>query len=568
MNNQYHQSPYQQPPYYPYGAAGYVGVWQAQPPGQYIAQAPPTPQAGQQPHPAQPAGQPPVTPQTAGSAEAGPSHISSTGSATGTPVDLDDDDDDRDGNPFNDVLWDRAQRYTDEGVAQLRAKWQTEFANKPMPPPPPEVFETKEQAIDSCKRFARENGYKLTIAHSNRDKSGTINRILMNCQYGGKYRNIHHLNPEARIRNRTSRKTGCPMKIRIQKRRFSSEWVLCISNASHNHASDKVHTVVGPAEFPDLEASLHEWHLSELAKGEVVHGNTLKSRALALFAEMPQYHGKEPPNLDRKWLDQYRIRYNLPGRPIRPPGPPDLVDWNDADAVAAATNVPMAKRTRENMAFAGLESAFEEPALLRAVQGNVKEYMSRYDGSHDWDHILRVLSICKKIVRKENSPFGPMAYDPKLVYLAAMCHDLGDHKYAKPGENLDNQIAELLLENGANPELALKVQLVARNVSFSNEVKNPRMMKAVLDQHPELGVVQDADRLDAIGAIGIGRTFTFTGASKPDGSMLETIDHFKEKLERLESMMKTETGRQLARERTERLQMFRQWWDEEYEIAE
>lgn len=119
-----------------------------------------------------------------------------------------------------------------------------------------------------------------------------------------------------------------------------------------------------------------------------------------------------------------------------------------------------------------------------------------------------------------------------------MCHDLGDHKYAKPGENLDNQIAELLLENGATPELALKVQLVARNVSFSNEVKNPRMMKAVLDQHPELGVVQDADRLDAIGAIGIGRTFTFTGASQPERSMLETIDHFKEKLERLESMMK------------------------------
>lgn len=125
-----------------------------------------------------------------------------------------------------------------------------------------------------------------------------------------------------------------------------------------------------------------------------------------------------------------------------------------------------------------------------------------------------------------------------MLIMKRMCHDLGDHKYAKPGENLDNQIAELLLENGATPELALKVQLVARNVSFSNEVKNPRMMKAVLDQHPELGVVQDADRLDAIGAIGIGRTFTFTGASQPERSMLETIDHFKEKLERLESMMK------------------------------
>ena len=109
-------------------------------------------------------------------------------------------------------------------------------------------------------------------------------------------------------------------------------------------------------------------------------------------------------------------------------------------------------------------------------------------------------------------------------------------------------------------------------------------MKAVLDQHPELGIVQDADRLDAIGAIGVGRTFAFTGAKMPGRSMTETIEHFHDKLERLHCMMKvcihtdkqprpqltplqTNTGKQLARERTDRLETFRRWWDEEYEIT-
>lgn len=439
-----------------------------------------------------------------------------------------------------------------------------------MPPPPPEVFDNKEDAIESAKKFAKQHGYTLIIGHSFKDNQGNANRMLMKCQYGGKVRSIHTNTPELRQRNRVSRKTGCPMKIRLQRRRYSTEWVLCITEATHNHASDKGFSTVGPSEYPDLEAALHDWHMGELGRGEVVHGNTLKSKALALYAEMPQYRGHGPPNLDRRWLDQYRLRFNLPGRTSRPPGPPELVDWTDAEAAAAA-GAPighLGPRTREHIAFSGLETVFEDTALLQSIKTTVRDYMSRYDSSHDWDHILRVVSIVKRILRKEMQPFGPLSCNPQVAYLAAMCHDLGDHKYAKPDENVDNQIAELLLESGASAELALKVQLIARNVSFSNEVKNPRMMKAVLDQHPELAIVQDADRLDAIGAIGIGRTFAFTGAQKPDSSMSETIDHFKEKLERLESMMKTNTGKEIARERTTRLQQFRQWWEEEYAVIE
>lgn len=63
-------------------------------------------------------------------------------------------------------------------------------------------------------------------------------------------------------------------------------------------------------------------------------------------------------------------------------------------------------------------------------------------------------------------------------------------------------------------------------------------MKAVMDQHPELAIVQDADRLDAIGAVGIGRTFTYNGAKQSDEGMQGVLKHFTDKLERLEQMMK------------------------------
>lgn len=76
-----------------------------------------------------------------------------------------------------------------------------------------------------------------------------------------------------------------------------------------------------------------------------------------------------------------------------------------------------------------------------------------------------------------------------------------------------------------------------------------------------VAIVQDADRLDAIGAVGIGRTFAFGGAK--GRTLGDTLDHFDEKLLLLEGMMKTETGRKLAKERAERLRTFASWWEDE-----
>jgi uncharacterized protein len=73
--------------------------------------------------------------------------------------------------------------------------------------------------------------------------------------------------------------------------------------------------------------------------------------------------------------------------------------------------------------------------------------------------------------------------------------------------------------------------------------------------------VQDSDRLDAIGAVGIGRTFAFGGAR--NRGMQDTVQHFDDKLLRLESMMKTGTGKKLAATKTERMRTFVTWWNEE-----
>jgi len=119
-----------------------------------------------------------------------------------------------------------------------------------------------------------------------------------------------------------------------------------------------------------------------------------------------------------------------------------------------------------------------------------------------------------------------------------LLHDVGDKKYIQPGEDAEVVVCKLLLENGVSQALAMRVQTVVKHVSFSAEKKQPEAVQMILETHPELAVVQDADRLDAIGAIGIGRTFTFGGAKRPEGGMQGTIDHFHEKLELLETMMK------------------------------
>ncbi|KAL8405190.1 hypothetical protein RB594_009915 [Gaeumannomyces avenae] len=201
--------------------------------------------------------------------------------------------------------------------------------------------------------------------------------------------------------------------------------------------------------------------------------------------------------------------------------------------------------------------------LMADVTAYVEEYMSHYDGSHDFNHIKRVVALSRSILAEERELAASrgVVYDETLIELGALLHDVGDKKYIQPGQDHTTLVRDVLLQKGADPALAARVQDLVLHVSFSSEKKDPTKVVAKVAELPELAVVQDADRLDAIGAVGVGRCFAFTGAR--GGTLDNAIEHFVEKLELLGGMMKTEAGRRMARRRTERLVEFRGWWAEE-----
>ncbi|KAK3070907.1 hypothetical protein LTR53_009615 [Teratosphaeriaceae sp. CCFEE 6253] len=209
---------------------------------------------------------------------------------------------------------------------------------------------------------------------------------------------------------------------------------------------------------------------------------------------------------------------------------------------------------------------FESSSLYHGVYTYVQEYMSRYDPSHDFDHILRVLALSKHILAQEQISNPHIQYQRQAIMLAALLHDVGDRKYIQPGETSSQLIQTVLAKNGCPPKFSAKVALIVEHVSYSSEIKRPQLVSAMCAAHPELGIVQDADRLDSIGAVGVGRVFAYGAAKCPERGLEGSIEHFVEKLERVEGMIKTETGRRMAGERTRRLREFRGWWEEELRL--
>ena len=201
----------------------------------------------------------------------------------------------------------------------------------------------------------------------------------------------------------------------------------------------------------------------------------------------------------------------------------------------------------------------------------VKGVLSGAEGGHDWWHILRVWNLSKHIAESEE-------VDSYVVELGALLHDIADSKFHDGDEELGPEKArDFLFSINVEEKVIRHIENIVENISF----KGGKLKQTF--KSPELDVIQDADRLDALGAIGIARTFNYGGfknreiynpAIKPDLNMSKeeyknstapSINHFHEKLLLLKDRMNTETGRKLASKRhdfmVEYLNEFYREWD-------
>ncbi|KAK9803661.1 hypothetical protein WJX72_009151 [[Myrmecia] bisecta] len=216
--------------------------------------------------------------------------------------------------------------------------------------------------------------------------------------------------------------------------------------------------------------------------------------------------------------------------------------------------------------------------LATQAERFVKQELSTHDGSHDWWHVDRVRKLALELAREE----GLSDDQKRTVEIAALLHDVRDWKYSGSETAGKDAVQEFLDAQGVEADLAQQILQIIAGVGFKDELaRAPRQVS------PELAVVQDADRLDAIGAIGIARCFTFGGrfnrmlhdpAVPPRVGLTKqqytnrtveqtTINHFYEKLLTLKGKMKTASGRRRAEQRHAFMEAFLKQFDAEW-VAE
>tara|TARA_B100001063_G_C16739464_1_gene543931 strand:- start:1001 stop:1645 length:645 start_codon:yes stop_codon:yes gene_type:complete len=193
--------------------------------------------------------------------------------------------------------------------------------------------------------------------------------------------------------------------------------------------------------------------------------------------------------------------------------------------------------------------------LVKAIQEKVKAFFENKEGSHDWEHIKRVWKLSIYLQKKEGG-------NKELIELCALLHDVSDHKYNGGDFSLGGDVAkQWIIDAGGSEALAHQVAIIVPKISFKGA-------KVEDEELPIEGrIVRDADRLDAIGAIGVARAFAYGGSknrplysegikpvmheNKEDylNSKSHTINHFYEKLLKIKGRMDTNTAKELAHTR-------------------
>ncbi|OYU80944.1 MAG: phosphohydrolase [Flavobacterium sp. BFFFF1] len=204
----------------------------------------------------------------------------------------------------------------------------------------------------------------------------------------------------------------------------------------------------------------------------------------------------------------------------------------------------------------------EDTTLIQTTISFVKEKLKDAEGGHDWFHIERVYKNSLLIAKDEKC-------DLLIVQLGALLHDIADSKFHGGDENVGPETARTFLEGqGVDESTMVQVISIIENISFKGGNFEKKFDSI------ELQIVQDADRLDAIGAIGVARTFNYGGFKNrpiynPDiqpvlnmskdaykNNTAPTLNHFYEKLLLLKDKMNTSTGKKLAQQRHEFMESF------------
>lgn len=203
-----------------------------------------------------------------------------------------------------------------------------------------------------------------------------------------------------------------------------------------------------------------------------------------------------------------------------------------------------------------------QETIIKKTIDFVKEVLYDAEGGHDWWHIYRVWKLSKHIAQTED-------VDNFVVELGALLHDIADSKFYDGDEEAGPRKArEFLNSVDVEEEIIIHIENIISNISFKGG-KHVQKFKS-----PELDVIQDADRLDAMGAIGVARTFNYGGHKgreiynpeiKPNLNMTKeeyknsnapTINHFYEKLLLLKDRMNTNTGKSIAEHRHKYMEKF------------
>lgn len=215
----------------------------------------------------------------------------------------------------------------------------------------------------------------------------------------------------------------------------------------------------------------------------------------------------------------------------------------------------------------------KESKIIEEVKAEIKKQFEGEGTGHDWWHMVRVVNNALTIGRAENGNLF-------LIELSAWLHDIGDHKFHKETDAQERLITQILDDVGLKKEIQKEILAIVASVSYKG---------AKVDTLPsslEGQVVQDADRLDAIGAIGIARAFAYGGnkerllyhpeqppvmhndfeAYKNDEG--HTVNHFYEKLLLLKERMQTSTGKKMAEDRHVYMESFLSQFYREWEGKE